>query len=133
MLTFLHNPHSPLSQRALGALRHEQGDIEVVDVVEEAPEAAELAALVAALPVGARELLDRSDSLYSALRLDDPRWSEAEVMAAAFENPGLLRCPILIDGDNVRLEDDALEVVPGGALGAAQNDNLPDRILADHA
>ncbi|MFP4126656.1 MAG: arsenate reductase family protein [Alphaproteobacteria bacterium] len=109
MLTFLHNPHSPLSHRALAALAGAAGPLEVIDVVEATPEAAELAALVTALPVQARELLDRSGPLYFALGLDEPRWSDADVLAAAFDNPSLLRCPILIAGDRVRVEHATLE------------------------
>jgi len=126
MAKLLHNPHSPLSRRALGLIETSDRGVEVIDVVEAAPEAAELSALTDALPVEVRDLLNHSDALYFALGLDDPYWSEAEVMAAAFDNPHLLRCPILIAGDGVRLGDDAV------AERAAQNDNAPTPALSEH-
>lgn len=125
MAKLLHNPHSPLSRRALGLIETGDRGIEVIDVVEAAPEAAELTALTDALPVDVRELLDRADGLYFALGLDDPYWSEAEVMAAAFDNPHLLRCPILIAGDAVRLGNDAV------ADRAARNDVASSPALAE--
>lgn len=130
MVTFFHNPHSPLSRRALGRLA--AADVEVIDVVETAPEAADLVGLVGRLPVAARELLDRSGSLYFALGLDDPRWSEAEVMAAAFDNPSLLRCPILIAGDEVHVEHATLEPHAANGGRGADNDNAPAPVLAEH-
>lgn len=132
MLTFLHNPHSPLSHRALDTLAGAAAPLEVIDVVAATPEAAEVAALVTALPVRARELLDRSGALYFALGLDDPRWSDAEVMAAAFDNPSLLRCPILIAGDRVQVEHATLEPDPAPAGRDAHNDNGNAPALAEH-
>ncbi|NBB71629.1 MAG: arsenate reductase (glutaredoxin) [Alphaproteobacteria bacterium] len=125
MAKLLHNPHSPLSRRALGLVEADGRGVEVIDVVEAVPEAAELGALTAVLPVEVRELLDHADALYFALGLDDPCWSETEVMAAAFDNPRLLRCPILIAGDGVRLGDDAV------ADRAAHNDNGATPALAE--
>jgi len=129
MLTLLHNPHSPLSHQALDTLAGAAAGVEVIDVVEATPETAELTALVTALPIRARELLDRSGALYFALGLDDPRWSEAEVMAAAFDNPSLLRCPILIADDQVRVADDTLAP---RLDHAADNANAGAPVLADH-
>lgn len=118
MVKLLHNPHSARSRRALGLVETRERAVEVIDVVEAAPEAGDLAALSEALPVDARTLLDHADALYFALGLDDPRWSTIEVLAAAFDNPRLLRCPILIAGDGVRLGDDAV------ADRAARNDDV---------
>lgn len=121
MLTFLHDPRSPLSHRALRALAEEADAIDVIDVVETAPDDHELAEFVRALPCGVRDLLDRSGSLYMTLELDDPRWSDTEVMAAAFDNPVLLRCPILIGGERVHVADAAL-AARAAELGAAVGD-----------
>ncbi len=129
MVTFLHNPNSPLSRRALGTVAHD-ADLEIIDVIETVPEAAELTDLVRRLPVAARELLDRSGALYFALGLDDPRWTDAEVMAAAFDNPSLLRCPILIAADEVRLEDGTL--APAAGRRDRDLDDAPAPVLADH-
>ncbi|NBC95684.1 MAG: hypothetical protein GVY27_04930 [Deinococcus-Thermus bacterium] len=50
-------------------------------------------------------------------------------MAAAFDNPSLLRCPILIAEDAVRVEDEALARV---AERGADNDNAGGPVFADH-
>jgi arsenate reductase len=113
MKRLLHNPASPLSHRAVGALAGAVDVVDVIDVVEATPDAAELGDLIAALPVDVHELLDRAGPLYFALGLDDPRWSAGEVLAAAFDNPSLLRCPIVIDADRVRVEDDAVAALAG--------------------
>jgi arsenate reductase len=132
MGTFLHNPHSPLSRRVLGSLDRNDRAIEVIDVVEAAPDTAELAHLAALLPVEVRELLDRSGPLYFALGLDDPHWSDAEVMAAAFDNPSLLRCPILITGDRVRVAEDVVEDAAGIPPRRHDADPASGFALAEH-
>lgn len=112
MSSLLHNPRSALSSEALRLL-HDAAALDVIDVVDAAPEPDDLAAWIARLPVAPRELLQQSDGLYFALGLDDPRWSDAEVLAAALDNPALLRCPIVIADGNVWLEHDALDVLAG--------------------
>ena len=128
MTIILHNPNSPLSRSAVADLTDHEG-VEIIDVVESTPDDRDLDTLLTRVPVAARDLLDRMASLYATLGLDDARWSEAEVMAAAFDNPSLLRCPILIAEDAVRVEDEALARV---AERGADNDNAGGPIFADH-
>jgi arsenate reductase len=130
MKRLLHNPASPLSHRAVGALAGDADAVVVIDVVEATPDPAELGDLIAALPVDVHDLLDRAGPLYFALGLDDPRWSAGEVLAAAFDNPSLLRCPIVIDADRVRVEADAVEALAGRD---ARNDHAAAAVLAGRA
>ncbi len=109
MVSVLHNPHSELSRRAVGLLSTSgSSNVQVVDVVGTAPDAVDAATLLAGSPVGVRDLLDRQAPLYFLLGLDEPEWSDAEILTAAMDNPTLLRCPIVIDHDRIWLGDEAV-------------------------
>lgn len=138
MLTIVHHARAALVDDLLQAVSALHPDVEIVDAAAVRSDAPGLDALLDRLPVPARELMDRSSALYFALGLDDPKWSEVEVLGAALDNPSLLRCPIAVTSTGAYCEDAAIDLVRRVAdrgdrsanvanrAGSAHNDNMPD-------
>ncbi len=138
MLTIVHHARATLVDDLLQAVSALHPDVEIVDAASMIADDPGLDALLDRLPVPARELMNRSSSLYFALGLDDPKWSEVEVLGAGLDNPSLLRCPIAVTSTGAYCEDAAVELVRrvadrgdrtanvANGAGAAHNDNIPD-------
>jgi arsenate reductase len=74
-----------------------------VDIVKHPPTAAELADICAALRLKPRDILRTKDPAYERLGLASESRSDAELLAAMAENPGLIQRPIGTKGKKAAL------------------------------
>jgi arsenate reductase len=68
-----------------------------------------------------RELLRRKGTPYDELRLDDPKWSDDELIALMLEHPILINRPIVVTPKGVRLcrpSEVVLDILPNPEIGA---------------
>lgn len=97
-LRLYHNPRCSKSREALSLLEKRGLSPDVVLYLETPPDAAALKRIVKLLGVTAREMMRTKDELYKSLGLDDPKVTQAELIAAMVEHPALIERPILIAG-----------------------------------
>ena len=92
-----HNPRCSKSRQALGILRENAEEPDVVDYLKEPLGQAELGALLQRLKVPAHNLLRTKEDEYTELGLS-PDTSEEDILTAIAHRPILLARPIVVKG-----------------------------------
>ena len=98
MITLYHNPRCSKSREALTLLEARGQAPRIVRYLETPPDAATLKSLLKSLGISARGLLRSKEPEYAELGLDDPKLSEAKLIAAMVAHPRLIERPIAVDG-----------------------------------
>jgi arsenate reductase len=114
-VTIYHNPACGTSRNTLAMLRH--GGIEpvVIEYLKSPPSKEKLRELLPAMGMSARDLLRKKGTPYEALQLDDPKWSDDELLDAMLRDPILINRPIVVTPLGTRLcrpSEALLEILP---------------------
>ena len=102
-ITILHNPACGTSRNTLAMIRNSGEEPVIVEYLKAPPTRAELAVLVAAIGLPVRDVLRRKEALYARLELDEPEWSDAQLIDFVVEHPILLERPIVVTPLGTRL------------------------------
>ncbi|WP_050726965.1 arsenate reductase (glutaredoxin) [Vulgatibacter incomptus] len=103
MTMIFHNPNCGTSRKTLALLRERGIEPTVIEYLKTPPSREELSELIAALGIPVRALLRRKESLYAELGVDDPKWSDAELIAFIAEHPILMERPVVVTPKGARL------------------------------
>ena len=95
-ITIYHNPACGTSRNTLALIRNSGAEPTVVEYLETPPGRARLVELVAALGVPVREVLRRKGTPYDELQLDDPTWSDDQLIDFMVQHPILMNRPIVV-------------------------------------
>jgi arsenate reductase len=95
-VTIYHNPKCGTSRTVLGILRDKGFDPEVVEYLATPPDREKLKVLLETMGIGPRELLRRRGTPYDELQLDDPKWSDAQLIGFIADNPILMERPVVV-------------------------------------
>lgn len=98
-----HNPACGTSRNTLAMIRNAGIEPEVVLYLENPPARAELEGLIAASGLSVREVLRRQGTPYEALGLDDPKYSDAELIDLMLAHPILINRPFVVSAQGTRL------------------------------
>lgn len=98
-----HNPKCSTSRKVLEMIRDRGVEPTIVDYVKTPPGAAEIKAALKAMGMRPRDLLRRRNTPYDELGLDDPKLSDAELVAAMAEHPLLIERPVVRTAKGTRL------------------------------
>jgi arsenate reductase len=98
-----HNPKCSTSCKVLGMLRDKGVELTVVDYQKTPPTEAEIEAALKAMGMKPRDLLRRKNTPYDELGLDDPKLTDAELVAAMVEHPLLMERPVVHTKKGTRL------------------------------
>lgn len=98
-----HNPKCSTSRRVLETIRAKGVEPTVIDYQKTPPSAAEIKAALKAMGMRPRDLLRRKNTPYDDLGLDDPKLSDAELVAAMAEHPLLIERPVVHTKKGTRL------------------------------
>jgi len=98
-----HNPACGTSRNTLAMIRNAGIEPEVVLYLESPPARAELEGLIAASGLSVREVLRRQGTPYEALGLDDPKYSDAELIDFMLAHPILINRPFVVSAQGTRL------------------------------
>ena len=90
-----HNPKCATSRKVLEIIRAKGIAPQIVDYVKTPPSAAEIKAALKAMGMKPRELLRRRGTPFDELGLDDPRKTDAELIAAMAAHPILIERPVV--------------------------------------
>ena len=120
-ITIFHNPACGTSRNTLALIRNSGEEPAVIDYLKTPPGRETLTALIAALGRPVREVLRRKGTPYDELRLDDPAWSDAQLIDFMVEHPILMERPIVVTPLGARLcrpSEAVLDILPSPQLGA---------------
>ena len=102
-ITIYHNPACGTSRTALELIRSSGAEPTVIEYLKKPPSRAELLALAQAMGTTPRGLLRRKEPMYSELGLDDPVWTDEQILDAILQQPKLLERPIVVTPRGTRI------------------------------
>src|SRR5579862_6344601 len=98
-----HNPKCATSRKVLEMIRAKGLAPKIVDYVKTPPSAAEIKAALKAMDMTPRELLRRRGTPFDELGLDDPKKTDAQLIAAMAAHPILIERPVVRGPKGTRL------------------------------
>jgi len=102
-VTIYHNPKCSTSRNVLELIRASGVEPKVVEYLKTPPSRAELAKFAKASGRGVRGLLRRRGTPYDELGLDDPKWTDDQLLDFIVQHPILLERPVVVTKKGVRL------------------------------
>lgn len=129
-----HNPACGTSRNTLGLIRNSGEEPEVVEYLKTPPDRETLASLIRRMGIAPRDLLRRKGTPYDALGLDDPKWSDDDLLDFMIAHPILINRPIVVTPLGARLcrpSEAVLDILPNPQRGAfAKEDG--ERLVDEH-
>jgi arsenate reductase len=98
-----HNPKCATSRKVLELIRAAGVEPVVVDYVKSPPNAAQIRTALKEMRMKPRALLRRRGTPFEELRLDDPKRTDAELIAAMAAHPILIERPVVRSQKGTRL------------------------------
>jgi arsenate reductase len=120
-ITIYHNPKCGTSRNTLAMIRNSGIEPNVVHYLENPPDKRMLETLIAAMGKGVRALLRQKGTPYEELHLDDPKWTDAQLIDFMLEHPILINRPIVVTPLGTRLcrpSEEVLDLLPQPQKGA---------------
>ena len=114
-ITIYHNPKCGTSRKVLAMIRERGEEPKVIEYLQTPPSRAELISLIERMGITPRQLLRRRGTPYDELGLDDPKWSDNQLIDQMLAHPILIERPIVATPLGVRLcrpAERALEILP---------------------
>ncbi len=101
--TIYHNPKCGTSRKVLARLQEEGLEPRVVEYLKTPPSREEMVALLGKMGISVRQLLRRRGTPYDELGLDDPKWSDDQLIDFMGQHPILMERPVVDAGKRARL------------------------------
>ncbi|MEN1538869.1 arsenate reductase (glutaredoxin) [Pseudomonas aeruginosa] len=95
-VTIYHNPACGTSRNVLAMIRNSGEEPVVIEYLKTPPDRARLTALIAAMGVPVRAVLREKGTPYAELGLDDPEWSDEQLIGFMLQHPILINRPIVV-------------------------------------
>jgi arsenate reductase (glutaredoxin) len=120
-VTIYHNPACGTSRNVLGLIRNSGVEPRIVEYLNTPPSREELVDLIARMGITIRDLLRRKGTPYAELGLDDPKWTDDQLIDQMLAHPILINRPIVVTPLGVKLcrpSETVLEILPDPQRGA---------------
>lgn len=120
-ITIYHNPACGTSRNTLAMIRQSGEEPRVIEYLVAPPSRPELVVLVQAMGISVRDLLRRKGTPYDALRLDDPKWTDDQLIEFMMAHPILINRPIVVTPLGTRLcrpSEAVLDLLPNPDIGS---------------
>lgn len=120
-IAIYHNPACGTSRNALALIRNSGEEPTVIEYLQTPPDRETLTALIAAMGVPVRSVLREKGTPYAELGLDDPKWSDAQLIGFMLQHPILINRPIVVTPLGTRLcrpSEAVLDILPQPQRGA---------------
>ena len=124
-VTIYHNPDCGTSRNALAMIRASGETPVVIEYLKTPPDKERLTALLDAMGHTPRALLREKGTPYAELGLDDPKWSDAELIDVMLAHPILINRPIVETPNGTRLRrpsERVLELLDRPVVGFTKED-----------
>jgi len=120
-ITVFHNPACGTSRNTLGLIRNSGAEPRVIEYLKTPPSRETLVGLITAMGITPRELLRRKGTPYDELGLDDPKWTDEQLIDLMLKHPILINRPIVVTPLGTRLcrpSEAVLDILPSPQRGA---------------
>ena len=120
-VTIYHNPACGTSRNVLGLIRNSGVEPRIIEYLKMPPSREELADLIARMGIPVRDLLRRKGTPYDELGLDDPKWTDGQLIDQMLAHPVLINRPIVVTPLGTRLcrpSETVLDILPDRQRGA---------------
>lgn len=120
-ITIYHNPACGTSRNTLALIRNSGAEPRVVLYLQTPPSRDELLGLIAATGQPVRALIRAKAEPYAELGLDDPKWTDDELVDFMLAHPILINRPIVVTPLGTRLcrpSELVLDILPQPQQGA---------------
>lgn len=120
-VTIYHNPACGTSRNTLAMIRQSGEEPTIIEYLKTPPDRATLVSLIERMAMTPRDLLRRRGTPYDELGLDDPRWTDDELIDFMLRHPILINRPIVVTPKGVRLcrpSETVLDILPNPNIGA---------------
>lgn len=114
-ITIYHNPKCGTSRNVLALIRNSGEEPEVIEYLKTPPTKARLAQLVASTGQGVRALIREKGTPYAELGLDQPHWSDDQLLDFMLAHPILINRPLVVTPLGVKLcrpSEAVLDILP---------------------
>ncbi|WP_136653044.1 arsenate reductase (glutaredoxin) [Paracoccus aeridis] len=132
--TIYHNPNCGTSRNVLALIRNSGEEPEVIEYLKTPPSRERLVALIAAMGIPVHDLLRRKGTPYDELGLDDPKFSDDELIDLMLAHPILINRPIVETPLGTRLcrpSEAVLEILPTPQQGEFRKEDGERVVDAD--
>ncbi|MET2825400.1 arsenate reductase (glutaredoxin) [Mesorhizobium shangrilense] len=120
-ITIYHNPACGTSRNTLAMIRQSGEEPQVIEYLKTPPSRERLVELIAAMGMAPRDLLREKGTPYAELGLDDPKWSDDQILDFMLAHPILINRPIVVSPLGVvlaRPSEKVLDILPNPQIGA---------------
>lgn len=120
-ITIYHNPACATSRNVLGLIRNSGEEPRIIEYLKTPPDRETLRRLIAAMGIPVRALLREKGTPYAELGLDDPKWSDEQLLDFMVQYPILINRPIVVTPLGTRLcrpSETVLQILPQPQRGA---------------
>jgi len=116
-----HNPDCGTSRNVLALIRNTGEEPVVIEYLKNPPDRARLQRLIAQMGMPVRDLLRRKGTPYDELGLDDPKWTDEQLIGFMLAHPILINRPVVVTPLGTRLcrpSEAVLDILPRPQQGA---------------
>ncbi|MET3375460.1 arsenate reductase [Variovorax boronicumulans] len=120
-VTIYHNPACGTSRNVLALIRNTGEEPAVIEYLKTPPDRATLKQLIVAMGTPVRDVLRQKGTPYDELDLDDPKWTDEQLIDFMLQHPILINRPIVVTPLGTRLcrpSEAVLDILPRPQLGA---------------
>jgi len=120
-ITIYHNPACGTSRNTLAMIRNSGTEPEVIEHLKTPPGKPTLQKLLAAMGIGARDLLRQKGTPYEELGLSDPKWTDDQLLDFMVQHPVLMNRPVVVTPLGTRLcrpSEVVLDILPAAQQAA---------------
>lgn len=132
-VTIYHNPKCGTSRNVLAMIRASGEEPEVIEYLKTPPGREKLVDLIRGTGLSVREVLRRKGTPYDELGLDDPKWTDDELIDFMVEHPILMNRPIVVTPLGTALarpSEKVLEILPNATAVGEFTKEDGERIAA---
>jgi arsenate reductase len=102
-IVIYHNPACGTSRNTLAMIRQSGEEPEIIEYLKTPPSRERLVQLLKAMSLTPRELLQRKGTPYDELGLDDPKWTDDDLIDFMIAHPILINRPVVVTPKGARL------------------------------
>jgi arsenate reductase len=120
-ITIYHNPDCGTSRNVLALIRNTGEEPAVIEYLKNPPDRVTLQRLIAQMGMPVRDLLRRKGTPYDELGLDDPKWTDEQLIGFMLAHPILINRPVVVTPLGTRLcrpSEAVLDILPRPQQGA---------------
>lgn len=128
-ITIFHNPACGTSRNVLAMILNSGEEPTIVEYLKTPPDRPTLQQLIADMAVPTRDVMRRKGTPYEELGLDDPKWTDEQLIDFMLLHPILINRPIVVTPLGTRLcrpSEEVLDILPRKQKGPfAKEDGKP--------